>query len=174
MKIDWVDDLLSRSRPAFPGLDFETEAISARILLIHELMRARQRAFLAEHGLTHEEYDVLTLLVNNHDSASPGTIGRELGLTTGAVTNRVDRLEKKGYVTRRPDPRDRRSLQVQMTPTGRKARTDAVLAAGKGESVVVQTLTERERTQLIRLLRKLVLAYGGVPGRSRFSFRRGE
>ena len=168
MDADWVDEFIERHREAFtPGFDLETEAIVERILLIASLLRRRQSELLAQHGLTSEEYDVLTTLLLHGGVATPGAIRRDLRLTTGAVTNRLDQLEARGFVVRQPNADDRRSLHVRLTAAGRRARGAAVGEAARSESLVTHTLNDRERKQLNRLLRKIAVACGGTPAAAR-------
>lgn len=168
MEPDWVDDFIARHRSAFAaGYDLQTEAISERILLIANLLKQRQRTLLAEYGLSWEEYELLSNLAVRDGSASPGELRRDLRLTTGAITNRLDRLEARSFLTRQTNPHDRRGLIVQLTAAGKQAHETAVAASARGEHIVTQTLNPSERKQLNRLLRKLSLAYGGTPAAAR-------
>src|SRR5215208_611735 len=77
---------------------------------------------LAEHRRSHSEWQVLANLTPGGAPycSSPGALSSELELSSGAMTNRIDRLEKRGYVRRRPDPTDRRGVQVELTREGRQ------------------------------------------------------
>jgi DNA-binding MarR family transcriptional regulator len=80
-------------------------------------------------------------------------------LSTGAMTNRLDRLEEAGHVRRLPDPDDRRAVQVELTEKGKHTWEQAVVAQAEKEAVFTSALNDREKEQLTRLLRKLMLAF---------------
>ncbi|MFY9719469.1 MAG: MarR family transcriptional regulator, partial [Candidatus Cybelea sp.] len=91
---------------------------------------------------------------------SPTELYREMMLTSGAMTNRIDRLEAAGLVARRPDPDDRRGTLVRLTPKG-KALIDAATSKHvANEERLLSALTVREQQQLTELLRKLLVGLG--------------
>jgi DNA-binding MarR family transcriptional regulator len=80
-------------------------------------------------------------------------------LSSGAITNRLDRLEQAGLIRRLPDPDDRRGVLVELTAKGRRTYQKAVGAAAKKEALVAAALTEREKKQLNALLRRMMLEF---------------
>src|SRR5215212_8376542 len=121
---DHVDRFLEQLAGATAlDLDLETEAIVDRISGIHKRIKREMEATLAAHGLSHGEWQVLANLYHGGEPycSSPGELSADLELSSGAMTNRIDRLEARGYVRRRPDPDDRRGVLVELTPDGRKA-----------------------------------------------------
>ena len=112
-------------------------------------------------------WQVLTSLrlVPGHRS-SPGELAGDLELSSGAMTSRLDRLEKEGFVRRLPDPDDRRGVVVELTDEGRKAWDTAASVQGRKEAFFASALTKPEQKQLNDLLRKLMLAFEarGEPG----------
>jgi DNA-binding MarR family transcriptional regulator len=94
---------------------------------------------------------------------SPGELGEELLLSSGAMTNRLDKLEAAGFVAREPDPNDRRALIVRLTPAGIGKIDEAVNAAAHNEFAVVSVLTAAEQRRLNGLLRKLMLSFEVKP-----------
>ena len=96
---------------------------------------------------------------------------RQADRSTGAMTNRLDRLEQAGLITRVPDPDDRRSVQVELTAAGRKAWEASVGVQAQKEELVVGALTKAERRQLNDLLRRLVSSSSASTGRSRRAVR---
>jgi DNA-binding MarR family transcriptional regulator len=79
-------------------------------------------------------------------------------ITSGTMTNRIDRLEHRRFVRRRKDPADGRVVLVALTPTGRR-RVDATLQAhAANELNIISSLSQRDRNELIRVLRRLHLA----------------
>lgn len=114
---------------------------------------------LAEQELTHGEWAVLGMLRRAGSRRTPGRLARQADLSTGAMTNRLDRLEQAGLITRVPDPDDRRSVQVELTAAGRKAWEASVGVQAQKEELVVGALAKAERRQLNDLLRRLVLEF---------------
>jgi len=91
---------------------------------------------------------------------SPTALFRILCLSSGAMTNRLDRLESRGLVRRRPDPEDRRAIVVGLTPAGRKL-VDATVGDMLAEvAKLLAGLTDDEQTTLANLLRKLLVSLG--------------
>ena len=125
---------------------------------------------ILEHGadvfdLNKGEYKLLVTLRQHNDdfTMSPGELGESLLLSSGAMTNRLDRLESAGLVTREPDPDDRRALIVRLTPAGVRKIDEAVNAGIDHEIAVMSVLTPAEQKRLNALLRKLVLSFERRP-----------
>jgi DNA-binding MarR family transcriptional regulator len=76
-------------------------------------------AMAAEHGIGPTDLRALSFLTG-HDAATPKVVAEHLGLTTGAMTTLTDRIEQRGLVRRVPNPDDRRSLMLELTPAGRE------------------------------------------------------
>jgi DNA-binding MarR family transcriptional regulator len=125
---DEVDRLIEAWERERPDLDVAPMQVLSRVTrLARHLDLARRRAFAA-HELEPWEFDVLSALRRSGPpyALSPGRLLRETFVTSGTMTNRVDRLAAKGMVERLPDPADRRGVRVQLTTQGR-ARVDAAL-----------------------------------------------
>jgi DNA-binding MarR family transcriptional regulator len=136
------------------------------------LSRRFQRALdetLAEFDLDYAEYKLLGLLTREGEvyRSSPGKLARMMELSSGAMTNRLDRLEQADLVRRLPDPNDRRGIQVELTARGKRLYEDAVGVQGRKESLVAAALTNAEKKQLNALLRRLMIEFeraeGGPP-----------
>jgi len=158
---DKVDRFLETIRGDLPELDLEVEGVVDRI---HGLSRRFRRSMddtLAEFGLAFADWKILCALRRGGTphSRSPGELAKWADLSSGAMTNRLDRLEEAGYVRRRPDPDDRRALKVELTPEGHRVYEDAVGAQAAKESLVASALSEREQRQLNGFLRRLMLQY---------------
>ena len=110
----WLEDI--------PILDLEVEGIVHRMNGLNRRLRRRLNAAIAEHGLTFEEWDVLGALrqAGPPFRRSAGSLAKRAELSSGAMTNRLDRLEKAGLVKRLPDPDDRRGVLVELTKSGEK------------------------------------------------------
>lgn len=159
---DHVDRFLDSIRDDLPPeLDLTVEAIVERISGLARRLKQMTEQTLAEHGLTWGEWKVLGYLVHQgppHRS-SPGRLAEHTELSSGAMTNRLDQLERAGLVRRLPDPRDRRGVQVELTEAGAQAYRRPIAPLAVREALVVSALSEREREQLSRLLRRLMLAF---------------
>jgi DNA-binding MarR family transcriptional regulator len=157
---DHVDQLLAKIAEAgVADIDPDVEGIVDRIGSIHHRMRKAQKATLREHGLTPEEWGVLTKLRLGSDAcrSSPGDLANDLELSSGAMTSRLDRLQEAGLVRRLPDPDDRRGVVVELTEKGYEAWDLAATVQGRREAFFARTLTKPEQKQLNTLLRKLLL-----------------
>ena len=132
---DEVDRLVAAWRRERPDLDVEPLEVLSRVSrLARHLDRARRLAF-SEHSLEPWEFDVLTALrrAGTPYQLSPGQLLTQTLVTSGTMTNRIDRLAKKGLVERLPDPSDRRGVLVRLTDGGpRPRRPGAGRPAGPG------------------------------------------
>ena len=155
---DHIDHFLDRLE-GIPGLDYEVEGIVDRINSLRNRFRKALEETLGEHGLTWGEWKVLGSLILEGHSCSPGELSSELELSSGAMTNRLDRLEADGLIRRVPDPADRRGLQIELTEACRRAWTDSTSAQAQKEALVASALSKSEQKQLNGLLRKLMLAF---------------
>lgn len=90
---------------------------------------------------------------------SAGELSDSGMLTSGAMTNRIDRLEEAGLARRLPDPDDRRGVLVELTAKGRKLVDRAVSAHVANEHRALASLAVAERRELERLLRKLLISF---------------
>ena len=155
---DEVDDLVAAWQAERPDLDVQPLQVLSRVSrLARHLDRARRSAF-AGHGLEPWEFDVLAALRREGPpyELSPGALLRTTLVTSGTMTNRVDRLEQAGLVRRRPDPHDKRGVLVTLTAAGR-TRVDAALASLlEAEQALLAGLPEDSRRTLAALLRVLL------------------
>jgi DNA-binding MarR family transcriptional regulator len=155
---DEVDDLVAAWQAERPDLDVQPLQVLSRVSrLTRHLDRARRSAF-AGHGLEPWEFDVLAALRREGPpyELSPGALLRTTLVTSGTMTNRVDRLEQAGLVRRRPDPHDRRGVLVTLTAAG-QTRVDAALASLlEAEQALLAGLPEDSRRTLAGLLRVLL------------------
>lgn len=155
---DEVDRLVDAWRRERPDLDVSAMQVLSRVTrLARHLDLARRQAFAA-HDVEAWEFDVLSALrrAGPPYTLSPGRLLYETMVTSGTMTNRVDRLADKHLVERLPDPADRRGVLVRLTDTGRQ-RVDAALEALLvREHTLLAELPEHERATLADLLRALV------------------
>jgi MarR family 2-MHQ and catechol resistance regulon transcriptional repressor len=117
-------------------------------------MEAQAERSIAGLGLCGSDFGVLEALL--HKGPLPvKALGEKVLLTSGSMTAAVDRLERRGWVTRKNDPVDRRSRIVQLTPEGRKTIEDLFAEHKRDMEHAASGLSDEERVELIGLLRKL-------------------
>jgi DNA-binding MarR family transcriptional regulator len=158
---DEVDDLSEDWARERPDLDLSPVAVFSRLgRLSRHLDLARRDAFTA-HGIESWEFDVLAALrrAGAPYELSPGRLLRETLVTSGTMTNRVDRLAARGFVERYPDPEDRRGVLVRLTPEGKDAVDGAFEALLDAEAGFLTDLSEDEQHQLAGLLRSLLVRF---------------
>jgi DNA-binding MarR family transcriptional regulator len=168
---DHVDRFLKRlaAQPGTEMIDLEVEGLVNRIGSINRRLKRAMEATLAEHELTGPDWHVLCALRIGREGkqSSPGELATELELSSGAMTNRLDRLEQTGLIRRMPDPADRRGTVIELTDEGREAWDRAAGVLARREAFFASALTKLEQKQLNGLLRKLVLALDALePGKS--------
>ncbi len=155
---DEVDELVEAWARERSDLDLSAMAVFSRISrLARHLDLARREAFTA-HDIESWEFDVLAALrrAGAPYELSPGRLLRETLVTSGTMTNRVDRLAARGFVERSPDPDDRRGVIVRLTPEGKTAVDGAFGALLDAERALLSGLPAKERTRLAGLLRSLL------------------
>jgi DNA-binding MarR family transcriptional regulator len=156
---DSIDGFLERVLPLYPSLDPQTEAAVDRMTKVVKHLDRISGRTVAAFGLNVGEFKcLLKLHSNEHEEVSAGELADILDLSTGAMTNRLDGLEEAGYLARRRDTQDRRSVLVSITQAGREVLGAAVAAQGAEEKDLLASLAPAEREQLNALLRRVVLA----------------
>jgi DNA-binding MarR family transcriptional regulator len=153
-EVDVIVDAWKRERP---DVDVSAMQVLSRVSrLARHLDRARKQAFAA-HDLETWEFDVLAALrrAGPPYDLSPGRLVAETLVTSGTMTNRVDRLVARGLVERRPDPDDRRGVLVSLTATGRRTVDAALDELLVHERKILGALEGTEATRLADALRTL-------------------
>jgi DNA-binding MarR family transcriptional regulator len=159
---DHVDRFLESVREELPpDLDLTVEGIVDRISGIGRRLKRMMEETLAEYDLTWGEWKLLGRLLHQGRPyrLSPGKLADDLELSSGAMTNRLDQLEEAGLIRRLADPKDRRSVQVELTPAGETAYRQPTVAAAAKEALVASALNQREQEQLNGYLRRLMIAF---------------
>jgi DNA-binding MarR family transcriptional regulator len=161
---DEVDELVAGWRAERPDLDVAPLQVLSRVSrLARHLDRARTAAFAA-HGLQTWEFDVLSALRRQGApyQLSPGALLRATLVTSGTMTNRIDRLASAGLVSRRPDPADKRGVLVALTDRGRAAADAALADLLTSERQLLTGLDGGQRRELAALLRILLAPFDEV------------
>lgn len=155
---DEVDGILAGWAQARPDLDASPLAVFSRVTRIARMLDfARGRAFSA-HGIEVWEFDVLSVLrrEDEGEGLTPGALMAENLVSSGTMTNRLQRLEAHGFVSRVQDEKDRRVVRVRLTDAGR-ATVDASLGSLLAEERrLLQALPPAERATLADLLRSIL------------------
>ncbi len=158
---DEVDDVVARWHAVRPDLDLEPLQVLSRVSrLARHLERARRAAF-ASHGLEQWEFDVLSALRRQGPpyQLSPGALIRATLVTSGTMTNRIDRLAQAGLVSRRPDPADKRGVLVRLTDAGAAAADAALTDLLDFERTLLASLDAEQQAWLAARLRTLLAPF---------------
>jgi DNA-binding MarR family transcriptional regulator len=138
----------------WPQIDPAVEAIVNQISKAYRLLDSEMHESLAHVGLTKEEFKVLIEL--HSGPRTHGALSRTLGVSTGAMTNRLDKLEREALVSRSKDPKDRRGVLLAITDDGR-SRLDAYIDRGAHrERELLEGLTAADKRTLTAQLAKLL------------------
>jgi DNA-binding MarR family transcriptional regulator len=156
-EIDRIVEQWNRERPELDVSPTHTLQRITRLSLLQSVSFAR---VFARHGVSFGEYLVLAALrrAGPPYRMNPTTLFNAVILSSGAMTNRLDRLEAMGFVERQPDPTDRRGRLVALTERGRELVDAAVVEHLANEERLLDALDPGEREQLTGLLRKLLLS----------------
>ena len=158
---DEVDRIVAAWERAHPDLDFAPLQVLSRVArLSKHLDRARRDAF-ASSGLEPWEFDVLAALRREGPPfhASPKTLLQQTLVSSGTMTNRIDRLVERGLVNRQTDPNDGRGILVEMTSAGLTRVDAAITRLVDAEAELLRSLPAAEQKRLAGLLRKLSLGF---------------
>jgi DNA-binding MarR family transcriptional regulator len=160
-RADYVDRMLAVWVREIAGLDRLTEGIVERIDILNRLFDHSMETTLAEFGLDRRTHRVLARLRYQGPPyrLSAGRLAEGMGLSSGAMTNRLDRLEAAGLVRRLPDPDDRRGVLVEPTEAGHAAWDRATDTQAGKEALIASALSDEEKEQLHALLRRLMRAF---------------
>jgi DNA-binding MarR family transcriptional regulator len=164
---DHVDEFLDSIKEELPtSVDLTVEGIVDRIGGINRRIKKTLDETLAEHGLTLADWRVLGALrwAGAPYRRSAGDLARGADLSSGAMTNRLDRMEAAGLVRRQPDPDDRRGVKVELTEKGMRLWQESVGVQARKEALLASALSQAEKERLNALLRRLVLAFAETKG----------
>lgn len=163
---DAVDGRLAQWATVRPDLDVSAMGVLGRLSRLTRISERALQTLFGRHGLQPGEFDILATL-RRADPARHGlTAGRladQAMRTSGAITNRLDRLVAKSLVTRVVDPENRRTVLVALTDEGLAILDDALVEHVANEEDFLAALTTAERDTLATLLKKLLVEHGDVP-----------
>lgn len=159
---DEVDRLIEAWRRERPDLDVAPMEVLSRVSrLARHLDRARSQAF-DTHGLESWEFDVLTTLRRSGEAGglTPGALLKAAMVTSGAITNRIDRMEAKGLVERVRDGEDRRSVRIRLTEKGCEVVDEVFALHLENEAGLLPDMDPAQWAQLVGGLRLLLEHFG--------------
>lgn len=169
---DLVDVSLEAWLREFPHMDVATEGLVARIHKISRYIDRTLSETAAEFGLTMGDWELLSSLRRQGPPyrMSPTELAKDMMLSSGTMTNRLDKLEEQGLIIRHPHPEDRRGIQVELTDKGRDLWGTAVDVQAAKEKMFADALSDEEKEMANDLLRKMMLAFqrkaGPLPRRA--------
>ncbi|MBW9068520.1 MarR family winged helix-turn-helix transcriptional regulator [Agrobacterium pusense] len=156
--LDRVDHILAQWRRERPDLDVEPMALLGRLNRLTTHLAREVETVLLKHGLSSSAFDVLATLRRSGSPyrLSPGDLLAMTMVSSGTMTNRIDQLEKAGFVKRIHNPNDRRSVLISLTEPGLSIVEEAVGAHVENQQRLVASLSEEERTTLNLLLKRFL------------------
>jgi len=160
-EIDRLDEKLQVWKREIPGLDVPTEGIVERIQILARYFDRSMDDTLAEFALDRRAYWLIGHLRYHGPPyrRTPGQLTEEMHLSSGAMTNRLDRLEDAGLIRRLPDPNDRRGTLIEPTEAGHAAWERCTGAQAQREALIASALSDDEKGLLHSLLRRLQRAF---------------
>lgn len=155
--MDHVDQIVAQWGEQRPDLDVSGMAIIGRISRLELRIRPRLQEVFASHGLEAWEFDMLATLRRSGPPyrLSAGQLLESMMITSGTMTNRIDRLEERGLIRRVGDPNDRRKVLVELTQEGLETVDETLPNHAANEKRLLEALSPEEQQVLIGLLRKL-------------------
>ncbi len=159
--MDRVDRILLQWKQERPDLDTEAMGIMGRLKRLATHLAREVEQVLQQHGLSSSSFDVLATLRRSGAPyrLSPGDLLGMTMVSSGTMTNRIDQLEKAGFVERVVNPDDRRSVLIALTSNGLAVVETAVGAHVANQQRLTQSLTSQDKAELDLLLRKFLAAF---------------
>jgi DNA-binding MarR family transcriptional regulator len=161
---DVIDRIVAEWRLALPNLDPSPLEVVGRILVLAQRLEERVGAALTDHNLSLGQFDILATLrrKGRRGELSPSELLKNVALSSGGMTARLDKLEDAGLIRRKPDPNDRRMLVIELTNHGEEA-IDAATASRFAEARdSLPPFNSAELKQLENLLRRWLGSFSGA------------
>lgn len=156
--MDAIDRVVEQWVKEKPDLDTQPMAIMGRLIRIAKHMETRVADLHKQYDLKMGEFDVLATLrrAGAPYRLTPSALIDSMMLTSGAMTNRLDKLEKKGLISREHSREDRRSVTVELTPEGLQLIDKLILEHVEVQHGFISGLSEEEMLQLNKALKTLL------------------
>jgi DNA-binding MarR family transcriptional regulator len=161
VQLDRVDAIVAQWNRERSDVDVSPMQVIGRILRAARYLDAALERVFRKYDLDFGLFDVLATLRRSGPpyALAPRALNRWCMLSSGAMTKRLDRLERLGLIARKADPNDRRGIQVELTDEGHRVYLETVDVQAAKEATIAKALTEREKAQLNQLLRRALLAF---------------
>ncbi|MGU3485216.1 MarR family winged helix-turn-helix transcriptional regulator [Enterobacter bugandensis] len=158
---DHVDFVVGQWSSAMPELDTSSMKIFGRMFRLLKHLGKEWTQAMAQFGFREGEFDVLATLRRAGEPycLSPTELYKSLLITSGAMTNRVNHLERQGLIQRVADRADKRSTLVSLTPHGKDLIERALIVHTQTQNALLKNLSDAQRAQLESLLRELLQAF---------------
>jgi DNA-binding MarR family transcriptional regulator len=158
MKKDIIDKIVEDWHRERPDLDPSPMEIVGRVLISAKRLEKRLDAYLKPYGLSQWSFDLLATLRRQGTpfTLTPSQLSEEMMLSSGAMTNRIDRLEAAGYVERTHDPNDRRGYLISLSESGRELIDRAIEARFQEANEAINSLSKKEISSLNSLIKALL------------------
>ncbi|HEY2041161.1 MAG TPA: MarR family transcriptional regulator [Jatrophihabitans sp.] len=157
-EMDEVDGIVAGWTAVRPELDLAALQVLSRVRRLSHLLDNRREQAFAEYGLAAHEFDVLAALRRSGEAAelTPGQLVEATHVTSGTMTNRLDRLEGRRLISRRAHPTDGRVQLVRLSAAGRRRVDGALDALLAFEDEMMAEVGGRDQATMIRALRVLL------------------
>lgn len=156
---DGVDRIIAQWAQVHPDVDVSPMGVIGRLSRLARLFERDLQRVFTQHGLQRGEFDILATL-RRADTSGQGLTAGQLAdstmVTSGAITNRLDRLLGKELITRQTDPHSRRTIRIALTPRGREVVDAALREHVINEDRLLSAMSGSQREHLENLLRVLL------------------
>ncbi len=159
---DKADSIIARVNQEFPRLDTSAKEVINRIVRLYYLTMEQFSPLMESHRLNLHTFALLATLRMSGPPycLQPKALLDSVLVTSGGLSNILNRLEKLSYIRRMPDPNDGRGVMVKLTAQGKRAVDKILPQQVDAEHRITKALTPNERKQLARLLKKVLLQAG--------------
>jgi len=159
MQTDAVDRIIQAWARRDPNLDARPLEVVGRLLLCAHHIELALVAALQPFALSFADFDVINTLRRHADAqgANPSDLAQTCLITTGAMTSRLDRLERAGLITRTPDPNDGRAVRVHLTKQGERLAQQSLNAVLAADEAFLEPLDQPQRDTVAAALKLLLL-----------------
>lgn len=155
-----IEDIRAQWAKQRPDIDTGPMGLIGRVVRLSALFNDEMGKTFAKHGLNFASFDVLATLLRSGPphALSPNQLLATMMVTSGTMTNRIDQLEKEGLVARVPNPEDKRSIRVQLTPLGKEKIDAAITDHVVVQKQLVQALSPSDQSTLNQLMDQALLS----------------
>lgn len=148
--MDNLDKIQKQWAEQSPELDTQAMALIGRMFLVcHDVSTQMQKTFI-QFGLKQPSFDVMASLLRSGEpyALTPNDLLEQMLITSGAMTSRINGLEKRGWIKRIPSKEDKRSFLVALTESGKKLIEAALLKHVETQNALVGRFTNKQQSQL--------------------------